>query len=202
MRCSRAEGASADDSTIVCAPSWKGAWTIAIRIRAERGVTMQIRQRIVLTCVTAGVLFDGLLAGSTVDRFVAGVPAWKHVGVVAWAEYSRHADLGYGLILYPVLAIGGCLLALAAVAGWWRDREAQRAPALPLCLGAALAVAGLVTTLGAAPQMLGLRNGENDPAALAAVFAAFYRWSAVRAVFQILSFPAELWALLTLTRKT
>jgi len=51
--------------------------------------------------VAAGALLDGLLAGSTVDRFVAGLPAWRQVGVVAWADYSRHADLGYGSSSIP-----------------------------------------------------------------------------------------------------
>lgn len=51
------------------------------------------RHRALRAFVAAGLLLDGLLAGSTVDRFVAGWPAWKHVGVNAWAEYSRHADL-------------------------------------------------------------------------------------------------------------
>jgi hypothetical protein len=146
--------------------------------------------------VASGLLLDGLLAGSTVDRFVAGWPAWRHVGVVAWAEYSRHADLGYGLILYPVLAIGGCLLALAAVVAFWRDRNAQRAAALPLYVGAALSIAGLLTTVGAAPNMLSLRNIGDDVSGLTAAFDAFYRWSALRAVFQVLLFPVELWALL------
>lgn len=149
--------------------------------------------------VAVGLLLDGLLAGSTVDRFVAGWPAWKHLGVTAWAEYSRHADLGLGLVLYPLLAIGGCLLAVAAALTFRRDREAPRAAALPLYIGAALSIAGLLTTLGAAPNMLSLRHAT-EPAALTAAFDGFYRWSAVRAAFQVSLFPVEIWALVRLSR--
>jgi hypothetical protein len=152
--------------------------------------------RILLSLIALGLLLDGLLAGSTVDRAVAGWPAWRHLGVVAWAEYSRHADLGYGLVLYPVLAIGGCLFALAVVVVFWRSGKRPPAAALPIYLGAALAIGGLLTTIGAAPNMLSLKHiGDNAPA-LTAAFEAFYRWSALRGVLQVLLFPVELWALL------
>jgi hypothetical protein len=157
-------------------------------------------RRALLWIVAAGVVLDGLLAGSTVDRFVAGWPSWKRVGVAAWAEYSRHADLGYGLVLYPVLAIGGCLLALVAVV-MVRRNAAARGAALPLYIGAGLSIAGLLTTFGAAPNMLALRHLD-DPAALSAAFDAFYRWSAVRAGFQILLFPVEVWALIRASSAT
>jgi hypothetical protein len=43
-------------------------------------------------------------------------PAWRQLGVEAWAQYSRDADLGTGLIAYPIEAIGPTLLIVASTA--------------------------------------------------------------------------------------
>jgi hypothetical protein len=42
------------------------------------------------------------------------MPAGRIVGVHGWATYSRHADLGNGVWLYPIAAIGGFVLSLSA----------------------------------------------------------------------------------------
>jgi hypothetical protein len=144
--------------------------------------------------VACGVVLDGLLAGSTVDRFVAGLPAWRALPVDAWAAYSRHADLGGGLVLYPVLAIGGALLAIAALVLFRRGGSAPKAAALPIYAGVVMALAGLLLTFFAAPNMLSLARPQT-PEAVKAAFDGFYRWSALRGVFQVLLFPTEVWAL-------
>lgn len=64
--------------------------------------------------IVGATLLHGVLAGVNVDRILMGLPAWHQRGVVAWANYSRPADLGNGLVIYPVLAIGGALFSLAA----------------------------------------------------------------------------------------
>jgi hypothetical protein len=46
----------------------------------------------------------------------------EKVGPVAWAEFSRHADLGNGLVLYPLEAFGGFLFTLAAAVSFYFDR--------------------------------------------------------------------------------
>ena len=49
--------------------------------------------------------------------------------------------------------------------------------------------------------MLGLRRlGDDDPAALQRAFDGFERWGNVRAVFQVLAFLANVWALAALAR--
>ena len=50
--------------------------------------------------IVAATLLHGILAGVTVDRIPVGLPAWYEVGVVAWADYSRSADLGNGPLLF------------------------------------------------------------------------------------------------------
>jgi hypothetical protein len=62
----------------------------------------------------AATLVSGSLVGGNIDRAFVAMPAWQEVGAVAWAEFSRHADLRNGLILYPLEAIGGAILTVSA----------------------------------------------------------------------------------------
>jgi hypothetical protein len=48
--------------------------------------------------VAAAVFMSGILAETVVDRTLVGGPAWHALGVEAWAQFSRRADLGTGLI--------------------------------------------------------------------------------------------------------
>jgi hypothetical protein len=64
--------------------------------------------------VTGNVVIAAFGLGMTVDRAVVGTPAWRHLGAGAWAAYSRHADLGNGLIAYPLYGGGVTVLAVAA----------------------------------------------------------------------------------------
>ena len=81
------------------------------------------------------------------------MPAWRKVGVEAWADYSRRADLGNGLFLYPFEAIGGALLTIAAALAFYFDPTAPRSAGLPVYMGVVLVLGGLVTTMKAAPIM-------------------------------------------------
>jgi hypothetical protein len=144
-------------------------------------------------------LISGLLAGFNVDRAFVAMPAWSEVGAVAWAEFSRRADLGNGLILYPLEAIGGALLTLAAAIGVHFDRSAARLAAVSLYAAVVLVAGGLAFTALAAPIMLGVR-GVSDPAALRNAFEGFRYWGDWRALCQVLAFPAQLAALAMLLR--
>jgi hypothetical protein len=152
------------------------------------------RPLLVIACLLAG-----LLAGGNVDRSFVAMPAWQQVGATAWADFSRHADLGNGLILYPLEAIGGALFALAAAICIHFDRTASRAAVLAIEASAVLAAGGLALTFKAAPIMLGIR-GVTDSAALTAAFEGFRFWGDLRAVCQILAFVAQLIALGLLLR--
>ena len=84
------------------------------------------RLRTKLLLVGATIL-AGLLAGGVFDRVIVGGPAWHQLGAETWAEYSRHADLGIGLVAYPVEGIGVPLLLLAAAISYHLDRDSIRA---------------------------------------------------------------------------
>jgi hypothetical protein len=140
------------------------------------------------------LLFSGLLAGGNVDRALVAMPAWQVVGAAGWADFSRHADLGHGLALYPIEAFGGALFALAAAIGFQFERDAPSSVRILLYVSVVLAAGGLLLTLEAAPIMLGIRD-VTDPAALAHAFEGFWFWGNLRAICQVLAFIAQLAAL-------
>jgi hypothetical protein len=82
----------------------------------------------------AATVFDAMVAGTGVDRLVVQMPAWTRLGPQAWAAYSRHADLGNGLILYPTFAIGGCVLSIAAAISCAREGRGVRGARCPAML--------------------------------------------------------------------
>jgi len=140
------------------------------------------------------LLFSGLLAGENVDRAIMAMPAWRSVGAAGWADFSRHADLGPGLFLYPVEAFGAALFALAAAIGFHREEYAPASVKALLAASVALAAVGLLLTIEAAPIMLGIRD-VTDPAALARAFEGFWFWGNLRAICQVLAFIAQIAAL-------
>jgi hypothetical protein len=156
--------------------------------------------------VTPGTLLDlivgatglsGLLAGASADRYLVQVPAWRRLDPMTWAEHSRHADLGNGRFWYPLLAFGASGLSVAAAVGVYRRAVVAQGLAEPIYLAAAASVLGLAMTAFAAPQLLRLRK-PRDRATTEASFRAFHAWGLIRAGFQILAFPINLWALYVL----
>jgi hypothetical protein len=146
----------------------------------------------------AAVAFNAVVASVGLDRLVVQMPAWRHVGVRAWAAYSRHADLGNGWMLYPIAAFGGTALSVAAAISIRRDQRAPHGAKRRVYATAVLAAAGLLLTMQAAPYMLSLRTIGDDPAALQRAFVGFDRWGGIRAVAQILAFIANVWSLASL----
>lgn len=153
-----------------------------------------------LGLIVGATVVDGLLAGLNVDRVFVQNPAWRKVGTGAWAAYSRHADLGAGLVLYPLEAVGGALLTVAGAVAFHFDGSAARSASLPIHLAVVLVIGGLLSTVAAAPKMLSLRRIGDDPRAIESAFVGFKRWGNVRAVFQVLAFGANLWALVAVLR--
>ena len=153
------------------------------------------RTRILLAAAT---FLTGILVGGAVDRVIVGGPAWRELGAEAWAQYSRLADLGAGLVAYPIEGIGSALLIIAAVLSSHFDRNAPRSVMLALCAAVALSIAGLLLTVKAAPIMLGLASSQS-PAAVERAFDQFFFWGLyVRGLVDTLAFVALVWALANL----
>jgi hypothetical protein len=154
--------------------------------------------------VTRGLLIAstavGGLMGSLLDRAVVATPAWRKLGPVAWAAYSRHADLGNGQILYPVGYIGLAVLAVAAAAAVTADRTASRATAIPVYLQAAFMAAVMALTIKAAPVMDSVAR-LSQAGALSHAFSQFTLWGIyLRGAAVILAFLCSVWALAVISR--
>ena len=137
----------------------------------------------------AATLFGGALAGATFDRALVGMPALWQLGPKAWADYSRRADLSIrGAAFYPTLAFGNTILSIAAAVANPKNRAAT--------IAAGFAAAGLLLTLKAAPNMLRLRDiDDDDEAAIEEAMRGFAFWSAFRGACQIGAFAANVMAM-------
>ena len=148
--------------------------------------------------VAATVVVSGLLAGGAGDRALVATAAWRHLGPAAWAAYSRQADLGNGLVVYPLVGIGGAALAVAATVSYRFDRSTPRSAASPIYLAALCELGVMATTIKAAPIMLGIADID-DPSALAHAFDQFSLWGlTIRGTLALLGFLSGTWALLAL----
>ncbi len=155
--------------------------------------------RLTLRLIVLATLVDSILAGTNVNRALVEMPAWQKTGPPSWAAFSRHADLGQtGMLLYPLSAFAGALLSLAAAVRFHLDGGEPRAAALPLQAAALSTIAGLLTTVKAAPIMLSIRNLDDDATALQQALDGFQFWGNIRGVFQVLAFIANLWSLLAI----
>lgn len=156
------------------------------------------RTRLLLLAAT---FVAGILAGGIIDRVLVGGPAWHELGASAWMQYSRRADLGSGLLFYPLEGIGAALLIVAATLSNYFDRNAPRGVALPLYCAVGFSIIGLLLTLKAAPIMLGLRMPQSE-AAVNIAFDQFYWWGLyLRGFADTLAFLADLWALSRLSAR-
>ncbi len=159
-----------------------------MRTRTALGVTLCL---IVVQQVLENII-------GTMNRTLVEMPAWRHLGVEAWAAFSRGADLGNGRIIYPVAGIGGLALILAAAIVFRLSPRRPWSVAIPVYGSALMAICVMLTTTQAAPVMLSLHRIGNDPRALQQAFEGFYRWDSIRAVIGTLEGCLEIWALVAL----
>jgi hypothetical protein len=146
----------------------------------------------------AATALDGLLAGASLDQSIKQLPARRRIGAIAYSVYARAADLGNGLLWYPLLGIGAALLTIVAAVMAFAQ-SAPSAVALPLYLAAVTSLAHSFTTSRAAPIMLSQRRVADDESALRAIFARFERWQTARAILQAATFALMLWALVAIS---
>jgi hypothetical protein len=153
------------------------------------------------TSITGGLLIAATvvtgLFGSQLDRGLVATPAWRDLGVQAWADYSRHADLKTGAIVYPVGAILSWALVFAAALACRLSRSASRQGAPAIYLAALAALGAVAATIVEAPVMrhVGVIP-DDDSAALHHAFDVFILWGVyVRGVCFAAMFICTVWAL-------
>jgi hypothetical protein len=164
----------------------------------QSAVTAQPLPRLSLTgrLIVAAVVVVGLF-GSLLDRALVATPAWRDLGVQAWADYSRHADLHNGLFVYSIGGILCWALVFAAALAYRLDRSTPRQAGPPIYLAALGALGGIVTTIVAAPVMLHVGQlSDTETAALHNAFETFTLWGVyVRGICFAAMFVCLAWAL-------
>jgi hypothetical protein len=133
------------------------------------------------------VLFNGVLAGLSVDKVVVQLPARRRMGVVAYAHYARAADLGNGAVLYPITGIGAALLTMAAAVAALAS-DASTTVRVLLAGAAGLSVLHSAATAVAAPTMFRVGKSPDTEADLAPLLSRFAYASTVRAGLQVATF--------------
>jgi hypothetical protein len=137
--------------------------------------------------VAAAIVTIGLLAGLSVFRSLVELPAWEKINLSGFYEYVRAADLGRGLILYPLIGIVAALLTVLAAIDGYLDGVNSTMMIL-LWISLILAIAQSITMTRAAPNMLSLRSAPNNPESVKFVYARFKRWQDRRAALQFINF--------------
>ena len=139
--------------------------------------------------IFVAAIMNGILVGGGLDRALVTFPAWRAIGSVAWATFSRHADLGNGRLWYPLWGFAGmiCSVAAAVVVYWFSEAPLAARSAVD---GALFTIGGLLITLKAAPIMLSLSRLGDDPLVLQQALDGFAFWSYIRLVFQVLGWLA------------
>ena len=154
---------------------------------------MQLTVSVLLTFIAAAL--NGLVAGASLDQSIKQLPARHRMGMIAFSAYSRAADLGNGIVWYAFMGVSSALFTLAAAIVTFIAGSSQT---LPILIAAILSILHSITTTQAAPTNFRQRKAANDEQELTEVFNKFERWQTARAILQLLTFIATLWAIFVL----
>jgi hypothetical protein len=146
-----------------------------------------------LALLIASLAANGLLTGATLDQAIKQLPARRRIGVVAYSDYSRAADLGNGLIWYPVIGVGTAVLSVVAGAIGLADHASGVRTAALIALIAG-SIAHMGSTALAAPTNISQRRAIGDEVALERIFDRFARLNAVRAALMVATLGIAIWA--------
>ncbi len=143
--------------------------------------------------MTAATLLTGLLAGGSLDRYVVQVPAWGHLSKLSWAEYTRYAEFGNGLIFYPFEVLGSFMLLFTTSAIILIHKNKFRTIALPAHIATIFAILGVLFTFYSFPIMLSIQSMGNNEILVQHAFDRFHFWGLLRAISQLMAFFACAW---------
>jgi hypothetical protein len=143
--------------------------------------------------LVAAMVTNAVAAGATFDQTFKQLPARHRIGPGAYTAYVRAADLGNGLVWYPIMGVGAASVTVAAIVAGLRT-AATRPQVVALVAMAVGTIGFLASTARAAPILLSLRRdgAAQDPAP---VLDRFARANAIRAVALAVMVAATVWAL-------
>ncbi len=151
---------------------------------------MNTTYRLLMAAATA----NGIATGATLDQAIKQLPARHELGSVAYADYVRAADLGNGLIWYPIMGIGTAALSLTAALHGLQAKPGRPGSAALIALTIGTA-SHLTATTRAAPTLLGLRHAGIDDTQAGDILNRFAQLNRLRATALVATLAAVVWAL-------
>ncbi len=151
----------------------------------SKEIKVQAINKIRILFVAASII-TGLIAGTSVEKYVVRIPAWQKMDILQWAEFSKYEYLGYGLYFYLIKSFI-CLILFSTIlflSVKYKIRSIKWRSVLLLVLS----FSTLGFTLHIAPLMFSLPQLGNDQAAIKKVFDEVNYWGAYRTVLQLLCF--------------
>ncbi len=145
-----------------------------------------------LGLLVAAVIFNGLLAGGSVEKSLVELPARHKMDLLSFVEFSRAADLGRGLRYYAVIGVAAPILTIAAAVAIALEGMLPALVVDAAYVAAILSIGHLLATAGAAPKMLTFRQEGISRERAETVYRAFERWQVVRAALQLATFITSL----------
>ncbi len=147
-----------------------------------------------IALITATSL-TGLLCGASLDQSIKQLPARHSIGVKAFSEYAKAADLKNGVLWYAILGVGAALSSIiTAILAWHFNVNGY---SLPIYLGAVFAICHSVCTSLAAPTYHSQKKTQ-DEEALRKMFNKFERIQTFRSAFIALNFACYIWVFIML----
>ncbi|HTA27992.1 MAG TPA: hypothetical protein VK809_09390 [Bacteroidia bacterium] len=144
-------------------------------------------------CFITALTLTGLLCGASLDQSIKQLPARHVIGLQAFSNYAKAADLKNGVIWYALLGVGAALASIITAIITWHGHENENY-ALPLYLGVFFAICHTICTTQAAPTYHKQKK-INDAEELKKLFHKFETIQTFRSVFITLNVLSYLWAL-------
>ena len=148
------------------------------------------------TCFITAASLTGLLCGASLDQSIKQLPARRIIGVKAFSDYAKAADLKNGVLWYALLGIGAALTSIITAILAWKYLSHENYP-LPLYLGGFFALCHTICTSQAAPTYHSQKK-ITDEKSLEKLFNKFEFIQTFRSVFIALNFISYIWALILL----
>jgi hypothetical protein len=148
------------------------------------------------TCFVSTVSLTGLLCGASLDQSIKQLPARRVIGVKAFSDYAKAADLKNGVLWYALLGIGAALTSIITAILAWKYHS-QEGYALPLYLGGFFAICHTICTSQAAPTYHSQKK-ITDEKSLEKLFDKFELIQTFRSIFIVLNFICYLWVFILL----
>jgi hypothetical protein len=145
--------------------------------------------------LAAATFLGGIVAGFSLNRELVDISAWNALGAVDWVRFTRHADLGPGLVVYPAEGLAALAATVGAAVAFHFDRTAPRSAAVPVHLAVVTAVVAFaITRFALAPDTLRMRDANVAPTDLTRALEHMRAWWGPKATLHVVTFACNIWS--------